>query len=105
MREPVLSEAEGRHDEDRLRIVLFLASVVLLPEGTGESHRRRGSSCLMIDLDYDGEVFDIDLSDVPELKDDLVQGRSELDAPNGETTVGAKITDMRGEELLVTWDV
>jgi hypothetical protein len=58
--------------------------------------------CVMIDLDYDGEVFDIDLSDVPERKDDLVEGRYELKAPDGETTVAVKIIDMLGEEVLVT---
>jgi DNA modification methylase len=58
--------------------------------------------CVMIDLDYGGEVFDIDLSDVPERKDDLVEGRYELEAPDGETTVAVKIIDMLGEEVLVT---
>jgi adenine-specific DNA-methyltransferase len=57
---------------------------------------------VMIDLDYDGEVFDIDLSDVPERKDDLIEGRYELDAPDGETTVAVKVIDMLGEEVLVT---
>jgi adenine-specific DNA-methyltransferase len=58
--------------------------------------------CVMIDTAYDGDVFDIDLSDVPERKDDLVEGRYELEAPEGETTVAVKIIDMLGEEVLVT---
>jgi hypothetical protein len=61
--------------------------------------------CVMIDLDYDGEVFDIDLSDVPERKDDLVEGRYELEAPEGETTVAVKIIDMLGEEMLITHEL
>jgi adenine-specific DNA-methyltransferase len=60
---------------------------------------------VMIDVDYDGEVFDIDLSDVPERKDDLVEGRYEVDAPEGPTTVAVKIIDMLGEEVLVTEEV
>jgi hypothetical protein len=60
---------------------------------------------VMIDLDYDGDVFDIDLSDVPERKDDLVVGRYELEAPKGETTVAVKVIDMLGEEVLVTKEV
>jgi hypothetical protein len=60
---------------------------------------------VMIDLDYDGDVFDIDLSDVPERKDDLVVGRYELEAPEGETTVAVKVIDMLGEEVLVTKEV
>ena len=57
---------------------------------------------VMIDLTYDGEVFNIFLADVPEKKDDLVQGSYALPAPKGETTVAVKITDMLGEEVLVT---
>jgi adenine-specific DNA-methyltransferase len=58
--------------------------------------------CVMIDTAYDGEVFNIVLSDVPEKKNDLVVGRYELAAPEGETTVAVKVIDMLGEEVLVT---
>ena len=61
--------------------------------------------CVMIDVDYDGEIFDIDLSDVPERKDDLVEGQYELEAPPDETTVAVKIIDMLGEEVLLTKEV
>lgn len=57
---------------------------------------------VMIDTAYDGEIFDIDLSDVPERKDDLVVGTYKLDAPAKKTTVAVKIIDMLGEEVLVT---
>jgi hypothetical protein len=57
---------------------------------------------VMIDTAYDGEVFNIVLSDVPEKKTDLVVGSYELDPPNAETTVAVKITVMLGEEVLVT---
>ena len=57
---------------------------------------------VMIDTAYDGKVFNIALSDVPERKIDLVQGRYELTAPEGPTTVAVKITDMLGEEILLT---
>ncbi len=55
----------------------------------------------MIDTAYNGEVFNVALSDVPERKTDLVAGRYELPAPAGQTTVAVKITDMLGEEVLV----
>ena len=58
--------------------------------------------CVMIDTAYEGGVFNIARSDVPERKDDLVAGRYELPAPEGETTVAVKIIDMLGEEVLVT---
>jgi len=60
---------------------------------------------VLIDTAYDGEVFNIALSDVPERKDDLVSGTYELEAPEGPTTVAVKIVDMLGEEVLVTAEV
>ena len=61
--------------------------------------------CVMLDPSYDGEVFDIALSDVPERKFDLVSGTYELDTPKGKTIVAVKIVDMLGEEVLVTKQV
>jgi len=57
---------------------------------------------VMIDTAYDGQVFNIALSDVPEKKDDLVAGTYQLPAPPQPTTVAVKIIDMLGEEVLVT---
>lgn len=56
--------------------------------------------CVMIDPAYDGKVFNIALSDIPEKKDDLVSGTYTLPAPDSETTVAVKIIDMLGEEVL-----
>ena len=58
--------------------------------------------CVMIDSVYDGKVFNVTLSDVPERKTDLVDGRYELAAPRGKTTAAVKIVNMLGEEVLVT---
>jgi hypothetical protein len=55
-----------------------------------------------IDTNYDGAVFTIALSDIPERKSDLVAGDYTLPAPAAPTTVAVKITDMLGEEILVT---
>jgi hypothetical protein len=57
---------------------------------------------VLIDTAYDGDVFNIALSDVPERKNDLVSGHYQLPAPDGPTTVAVKIVDMLGEEVLVT---
>ena len=54
----------------------------------------------MINPAYDGSVFNIVLADVPERKSDYVQGRYELRAPAGKTTVAVKMTDMLGEEVV-----
>ena len=56
--------------------------------------------CVMIDTAYDGKVFNVVLSDVPEKKTDLVNGSYELPTPSKETTVAVKIIDMLGEEVL-----
>lgn len=60
---------------------------------------------VMVDTVYKGGVFNIELFDIPEKKSDLVQDRYELPAPKGKTTVAVKITDMLGEEVLVTRSV
>ena len=60
---------------------------------------------VLIDTAYDGDVFDINLSDVPQKKNDLVNGHYELAAPDGSTTVAIKIIDMLGEEVLITAEV
>lgn len=57
---------------------------------------------IMIDTAYDGEVFNIVLADIPEKKTDLVSGKYKFPALEGQTTIAVKITDMLGEEILVT---
>ena len=58
--------------------------------------------CVMIDPAYDGHVFNVALSDIPERKSDLVKGTYELPAPPSTTPVAVKVVDMLGEEILVT---
>jgi hypothetical protein len=61
--------------------------------------------CIMVDTDYDGETFNIALSDIPARKQDLVSGHYELPAPPEGATVAVKVIDMLGEEALVTQTV
>jgi hypothetical protein len=61
--------------------------------------------CVMIDTAYDGNAFNICLSDVPQKKSDLVAGQYELPAPKDTTTVAVKMVDMLGEEILVVESV
>jgi len=56
---------------------------------------------VMIDTSYDGAVFEVAHSDVPQKKDALVSGHYEFDCPGGETVVAVKITDVLGEEVIV----
>ena len=60
---------------------------------------------VMIDTNHDGDVFNITLSDVPEKKNDLVDGHYVLDAPPDGATIAVKIIDRLGEEVLVTQTV
>ena len=61
--------------------------------------------CILIDTQYDGAVFNVALADVPERKQDLVNGRYDLPAPPAGSTVAVKIIDMLGEELVVSLPV
>jgi hypothetical protein len=56
---------------------------------------------VLIDPDYDGDVFDIALSDLPEKRADLVSGHYEIATANKTAMVAVKIIDMLGEEVLV----
>lgn len=58
--------------------------------------------CIMIDTDYDGEVFNVKLSDIPARKQDLVNGHYELPLARKGATVAVKVIDMLGEETLAT---
>jgi DNA modification methylase len=61
--------------------------------------------CVMIDTAFNGEVFNVVLTDIPERKSDFVAGSYDVDAQAGETTVAVKIIDMLGEDVLVTQKV
>ncbi len=60
---------------------------------------------VLIDTDYNGEVFKIGFSDVPEKQKDLVKGEYELEVSEKPTKVAVKVIDMLGEEVLVTKEV
>jgi len=60
---------------------------------------------VLIDFDYNGEAFNICLSDVPKKKTDLVAGKYEFELPNPNGKIALKIVDMLGEEVLVVGEV
>jgi hypothetical protein len=62
--------------------------------------------CILVDPDYDGQVFNVQVADVPEKKADLVTGEYEIAVDRAEKKcVAVKIIDMLGEEVLVTKEV
>ncbi len=60
---------------------------------------------VLIDTEYNGKMFNIKYSDVPEKKKDLVIGKYELEIPKKKTTIAVKIIDMLGEEVLITEEI
>ena len=61
--------------------------------------------CIMIDTNYNGEIFNVALTDIPAKKTDLVLGSYELEAPPDGATVAVKVIDMLGEEAIITESV
>jgi hypothetical protein len=59
----------------------------------------------LIDVAYNGDVFNVALSDVSERKTDQVIGCYELPAPVGETMAAIKMIDMLDEEVLAVKSV
>ena len=59
---------------------------------------------VLIDTDYDGEVFDICISDVPTKKSEFVSGKYEVTLGNKNAKIAVKIIDMLGEETLIVND-
>ena len=57
---------------------------------------------IAIDTNYDGKTFNIVHNDVPKKKQNFVEGTYTLDLPKTSTKVAIKITDMLGEETIVT---
>jgi hypothetical protein len=57
-----------------------------------------------IDTAYDGEVFDVDVIDIPARRSDVVDGKYDLEAPEGVKPAAVRITDLLGEEILVVED-
>lgn len=60
---------------------------------------------VLVDINYNGEVFKIGFSDVPEKQSDLVKCEYELEITEKPSKVAVKIIDMLGEEVLVTKEV
>lgn len=60
---------------------------------------------VLVDTDYNGEVFKIRFSDVPEKQNDLVKGEYELEISEKPTKVAVKVIDMLGEEVPFTKEV
>ena len=113
--EPSKAEIEIKRtgkDKVKIKIVSFISPTIIkrleLEPGLLQKKIpdfRSMIDVVLVDTDYDGEVFKIGFSDVPEKQNDLVKGEYELKISEKPTKVAVKIIDMLGEEVLVTKEV
>ena len=59
---------------------------------------------VLIDDNYSADIFNVKHADIPG-KNELVQGKYELDISEEKTSVAVKIIDMLGEEVLVVKEI
>jgi adenine-specific DNA-methyltransferase len=104
------AEVHLDRSETELRVVIddFLSPTIVERLGAQEgivapriTDWRTMVDSVLIDPAYDGTVFRIGTADVPEGKTDFVAGAYDLDPAMAGPTIGVKITDMLGEEILV----
>lgn len=114
MHEPVQADVETKRtgDEIKVKINNFISPAIIkrLKNQSGVltpqiDDWRSMVDSVMIDTNYDNKVFNIVIADVPGKKDDLVTGEYIFPANKGPQTIAVKITDMLGEELLITRSV
>jgi adenine-specific DNA-methyltransferase len=112
--EPATAKVSITRAEGKIRVVIedFISPTILkrldmdMPLFKAKiTDWRSQVDCVMIDTAYDGKVFNVALTDVPERKNDLIEGSYTLAEPDGKTTVAVKVIDMLGEEALVTGEV
>lgn len=60
---------------------------------------------VLIDDNYKGDVFRAKYSDIPEKRNNLVLGKYEIEIPDSKTTIGVKIIDMLGEEVITAKEI
>lgn len=60
---------------------------------------------VLIDANFNGKVFNITYSDVPKKKSEFVKTIYEIPTNKSKTTIGVKIIDMLGEEILITTEI
>jgi DNA modification methylase len=112
--EPASAKVSIAREGDKIKVLIedFISPTILkrldidLPLFKAKiTDWRSQVDCVMIDTDYNGEVFNVTLSNVPEKKNDLIDGIYTLSASADTTTVAVKIIDMLGEEVLITGKV
>ena len=109
--EPASATVNFERDEDSVKITIaeYISPTILarmdIDRTIFDEHIedfRAQIDCVLIDRDYTIQYFKIDVSDVPEKKDEFVEGEYTVTLPHPEARVAVKIIDMLGEETVVT---
>ena len=108
--EPASAEVNFERDGDSVKITIaeYISPTILARMDIDRTifdeqidDFRAQIDCVLIDRDYTVEYFKIDVSDVPEKKDDFVAGEYTVSLPRPEARVAVKIIDMLGEETVI----
>ena len=108
--EPASAEVKFERDGDSVKITIaeYISPTILARMDIDRTifdeqidDFRAQIDCVLIDTDHTIEYFKIDVSDVPEKKDDFVEGEYKVPLPRPEASVAVKIIDMLGEETVV----
>ncbi len=111
---PASAKVNITHEDDQITVAIqdFVSPTIIerlaAESGVLQPHIedwRAMVDSVMLDVAYDGSVFNVCLSDTPEKKEDLVQGTYTLPAHGPRSMVAVKIIDMLGEEVLITEDL
>ena len=109
--EPASAEVNFERDGDSVKITIadYISPTILARMDIDRTifdeqidDFRAQIDCVLIDTDYTGEHFKIIESDVPEKKNDFVEGEYTVSLPHPDARVAVKIIDMLGEETVVT---
>ena len=111
---PATAKVSIKREKEKARIVIdnFISPTIIerLSQQEGPLRPqikdwRSMVDCVMIDPNFDGKVFTVALSDVPEKKNDFVEGEYEISIGKDKCTVAIKIIDMLGEEIIIAKEV
>ncbi len=109
--EPASAEVNFEREEESVKITIteYISPTILarmdIDRTVFDEHIddfRAQIDCVLIDTDHIGEHFTIVESDVPEKKNDFIDGKYTVSLPRPDAHVAVKIIDMLGEETVVT---
>ena len=107
--EPAEAEVNFKRDEQSVKIIIadYINPIICdrldVDRSIFDEHIedfRAQIDCVLIDTDYTGEHFNIVKGDVPEKREDFIEGEYTLTLPRPDARVAVKIISMLGEETI-----